>query len=100
MIEITAEALSDLEKIYQQFSIQLLSPEIAKNLFNRISDKILSLDTMPERFVLIDSNKLRKLNLRMMVVNNFSVIYVIEGMKVIVTNILYSSSNIIEKLKK
>lgn len=55
---------------------------------------------MPERFVLIDSNKLRKLNLRMMVVNNFSVIYVIEGMKVIVTNILYSSSNIIEKLKK
>ena len=49
-VEITKEALQDMEDIYNYIAIDLLAPDNAMGQYNRIADEILTLDTFPERF--------------------------------------------------
>ena len=52
---ITKEALQDMEDIYNYIAIDLLAPDNAMGQYNRIADEILTLDTFPERFRIMDS---------------------------------------------
>ena len=54
-VEITREALTDMEQLYNHIAYVLLSPENAMGQYNRIADAILKLDEMPERFRVMDS---------------------------------------------
>ena len=54
-VEITKEALQDMEDIYNYIAIDLLAPANAMGQYNRIADEILTLDTFPERFRIMDS---------------------------------------------
>jgi len=54
-VEITKEALADMEQIYNYIACKLLSPENATGQYNRIADEILKLDIFPERFRIMDS---------------------------------------------
>lgn len=54
-VEITKEALQDMEDIYNYIAIDLLAPDNAMGQYNRIADEILTLDTFPERFRIMDS---------------------------------------------
>ena len=47
-VEITKEALQDMEDIYNYIAIDLLAPDNAMGQYNRIADEILALDTFPE----------------------------------------------------
>ena len=47
-VEITKEALQDMEDIYNYIAIDLLAPDTAMGQSNRIADEILTLDTFPE----------------------------------------------------
>ena len=47
-VEITKEALQDMEDIYNYIAIDLLAPDNAMGLHNRIADEILTLDTDPD----------------------------------------------------
>lgn len=98
IVEITDEALADMEHIYNYIAFDLLSPRNAMGQYDNISDEILKLDIFPERFQVIDyeSGQLKKL--RRMPVDNYSVFYVIQGDRVIVTNVLYSASDIASRL--
>ena len=98
-VEITDEALADMEQLYNHIAYVLLSPENAMGQYNRIADAILKLDLMPERFRIMDSEPEHLRKLRRMLVDNYSVFYVIETDKVIVTNVLYSASDIEKRLK-
>lgn len=98
-VEITDEALTDMEQLYNYIAFSLLSPENAIGQYNRIADAILTLDMMPERFYIMDSEPERTKEIRRMVVDNYSVFYVIQGEKVIVTDVLYSASDIEKRLK-
>ena len=93
-VEITREALQDMEYIYNYIAIDLLSPENAMGQYNRIADEILTLDTFPERFRLMESEPEKRMRLRRMLVDNYSVFYTIRGDKVIVTDVLYTASDI------
>lgn len=99
IVEITNEALSDMEQLYNYIAFTLLSPDTAKKQYDHIANAILSLDTFPERFCVIEFKKTGLKNLRQMLVDNYSVFYTINDNKVIVTDVLYSASDIINRLK-
>lgn len=63
-VEITDEAMTNMDEIYNHISNVLLSPVNAMRQYNRIADAILKLDIMPERFRIVEcepehSNELR-----------------------------------------
>ncbi len=99
MVEITDDALADMEKLYHYIAFTLLSPENAMGQYNRIADEILKLDMFPERFRIMDSEPEHSKGIRRMLVDNYSVFYVVREEKVIVTNVLYSASDIEKRLK-
>ncbi len=99
-VKITKEAMSDLEELYNYISYVLLAPENAIVQYNRITDKILKLENLPERYKLIESEVINVKGVRRMPVDNFSVFYIIKGDDVIIIKILYSASNIEIRLKK
>lgn len=98
-IQITNMALSDMEEIYNYIADQLQSPETAMEQYNRIADAIETLDVFPERIKLIDTKEERVLELRQMPVDNFSVFFHVREDRVIITNVLYSASDIANRLR-
>ncbi len=98
-VEITKEALQDMEDIYNYIATELLSPENAMGQYNRIANEILTLDSFPERFRIMESEAEKRMELRRMLVDNYSVFYTIRGDKVIVTDVLYTASDIEARLR-
>ena len=54
---------------------------------------------LPDRFRIMDSEPEHSKGIRQMLVDNYSVFYVIQGEKVAVTDVLYSASDIDKRLK-
>lgn len=98
-VEITKEALQDMEDIYNYIAVELLSPENAMGQYNRIANEILTLDAFPQRYRIMDSEPEKRIELRRMLVDNYSVFYTIRDNKVIVTDVLYTASDIEARLK-
>ncbi|MBO5185106.1 MAG: type II toxin-antitoxin system RelE/ParE family toxin [Clostridia bacterium] len=99
-VKITDEALSDMNQIYDYINETLLSPENAISQYNRIADGILKLSSFPKRFHTLDFDPCRTKGLRRMIVDNYSVFYCLKDDNVIVTAVLYSASDIEERLKR
>lgn len=99
-VQITDEASSDMEEIYRYISEKLKAPDNALGQYNRLADEILTLDMFPERYPTVDFNPERRACLRRMPVDNYSVFYVVRGDCVIVTDVLYSASDIEQRLKE
>ena len=98
-VEITDEALEDMDQLYNHIAYVLLAPENAIGQYNRIADEILKLDIFPERFRIMDSEPEHSKGVRRLLVDNYSVFYVIKEDKVIVTDVLYSASDIDSRLR-
>lgn len=98
-VEITNEALADMEQLYNHIAYVLQAPENAMDQYNRIADAILTLDTMAERIRIMESEPERSKEMRRLLVDNYSVFFVIQGDKVIATDVLYSASDIESRLK-
>lgn len=99
-VRITDEALKDMEDIYRYIAEKLLSPENAARQYDRIADGILELEAFPKRCRLVDFEPERTSGLRRLLVDHYSVFYVIRENQVIVTNVLYSASDIEQRLKE
>lgn len=99
-VQVTEEALSDMEDIYRYIAEKLQSPDNALGQYNRIADEILSLDAFPERYRLVDFEPERSKGMRRMLVDHYSVFYVVRNSRVVVTDVLYSSSDIEQRLKE
>ena len=67
--------------------------------YNRIADEILTLDTFPERFRIMDSEPEKRMELRRMLVDNYSVFYTIRDERVIITDVLYTAADIEVRLR-
>ena len=67
--------------------------------YKRIADQILTLDTLPERCKIMESDSEKRKELRRIIVDNYSVFYTIREDKVIVTNVLYTASDIEIRLR-
>ena len=99
IVEFSDEGLQDMEDIYNYIAIDLLASENAMGQYDRIADEILTLDTFPERFRIMDSEPEKRMELRRMLVDNYSVIYTICDERVIVTDVLYTASDIEARLR-
>lgn len=99
-VEITDEALADMEELYNYIAYVLLAPENAIRQYNRIADAILKLDVFPERFPLMDSEPEHSKGMRRMPIDHYSVFYIMKDNRVIVTDVLYSASDIERRLKR
>lgn len=98
-ILITDEALNDMESIYEYIAEELLAPDTAMGQYNRIADAIETLDQMPERIKLMESEPEKTRGLRKLVVDNYAVFFIIADDIVIVTNVLYGASDIENRLR-
>ena len=96
---ITDEALNDMESIYEYIAGELLTPDTAIGQYNRIADAIETLDQMPERIKLMESEPEKTRGLRKLIVDNYAVFFIIEDDAVIVTNVLYGASDIENRLR-
>ena len=98
-VKVTDAALADMEEIYNYIAFTLLSPANAIAQYDRIAEAILSLNILPERFKVMNFTGKELENLRRMPVDSFSVFYVITDDSIIVTNVLYSASDISQRLQ-
>ena len=99
-VNITDEALADMEALYDYIAKVKLSPENAMGQYNRIAEAILTLDEFPDRYGLFDSEPEHSMGIHRMVVDNYLVCYVIDLEVVTVTDVLYGASDIHNRLKR
>ena len=74
-VEITNEALADMEQLYNHIAYVLQAPENAMDQYNRIADAILTLDTMAERICIMESEPERSKEMRGLLVDNYFVFF-------------------------
>lgn len=100
IVNITDDALADMEDLYQYIAIKLQAPENAKQQYNRIADAILALDTFPKRYALFECEPEHSLGIRKMVVDNYLVCYVVDPDIVTVISVLYGASDVHKRLQE
>ena len=100
IVKITDEALEDMQAIFDHIAHVLQAPLTAKRQLHRLMDEILSLELFPERYSIVDAEPWQSRKLRHMPVDNYTVFYTIRGNSVIVTDILYSASDLIARLRQ
>ena len=99
-VDITDVALLDMESIYDYIANALHSPDNALGQYNRISKAILNLDSFPKRFPLVGFEPEHTWNMRKMVVDNYVVFFIVDESKVTVTDVLYSASDLENRLSQ
>ena len=97
-VKISHAALNDMEQIYSYIADRLLEPDTAMGQYNRIAEAIQSLNTLPERCALVESEPERTQGLRQMLVDNYSVFYIVGEDAVSVARVLYSASDLVRRL--
>lgn len=100
VIEITDEALADMDRIYNYIANILLVPENALEQYNRIAEAILTLESLPERYPIFDVEPEHSWKMRRMVVDHYLVCYMVDPGKVTVTDILFGASNVRVRLQE
>lgn len=99
-VNITDEALTDMEELYRYIAEKLQAPENAMGQYNRIADAILQREELPDRLGLLEAKPEHSLGIHRMIVDNFVVFYVVDLDTVTVTDVLYGASDIHNRLKK
>ena len=95
---ISERADNDMEAIFGYISDTLLSPEAAARQYDRIADAILSLEEMPDRIKIMDSEPEHSQFLRPLIIDKYTVFYRIESETVNIVRVLYSASDISKRL--
>jgi plasmid stabilization system protein ParE len=95
---VSDKADKDMEAIYTYIAETLLAPVAAAGQYDRIATAILSLEEMPERIKLMDSEPGHSKGLRALIVDNYTVFFVIKGKTVNIVRVLYSASDINKRL--
>ena len=109
-VKISHAALSDMEQIYGYIADRLLEPDTAMGQYNRIAEAIQSLNILPERCALVESEPERcalveseperTQGLRQMLVDNYLVFYIVGEDAVSVARVLYSASDLVRRLRR
>jgi plasmid stabilization system protein ParE len=97
---ISDKAHEDMEAIYDYIAEVLLEPSVALKQYDRIAEAILSLEEIPERIKLMDSEPEHSNGLRPLLVDNYTVFFVIKANTVHIARVLYSASDIRKRLSE
>ena len=100
-VKITDKALDDMEGIYNYIALDLQVPDTTMGQYNRIADAIERLAYTPKRCRLFDSQPEREMGMRQRLIDNYSIIFVVDDgtSTVTVLRVLYSASDINARLK-
>jgi len=100
-IKISAQAERDLRRIYEYIAFELQSPINAASQLNRLEEGIMGLEHMPEWFRAYQREPWNSRGLRIMPVDNFVVLYIVDKEKQVVSiiRIMYGGRNVEEQLK-
>lgn len=98
-VVVTDSAYLDMVQLHDYIRDELFSPKSAEGQYRRIAKAILKLDTFPERFSVVAFGKEYPGEMRRMLIDNYSVFYYIQEETVVVTNVIYSASDFIQRLK-
>ena len=101
-VTLTPEAKRDLRGIYRYIAVDLQSEQNANGQLDRLEERILKLNEMPERFRVYDKEPWRSRNLRIMTVDHYLVFYIPDHHQQTVTviRIMYGGRNIDAQLGK
>ena len=99
-VRITDDALLDMETIYYYISYELLAPQNAQEQYNRIAKAVLSLEELPARNRIFDSEPEHSQGIRKMVVDNYLLCYVVDPDEVTVIAVFYGPSDVISRLRE
>ena len=97
-VEITDAAAKDMDEFYDYIRFMFKAPDTAAAQYDRIADEILSLEKMPLRFGIPQFEPCISAQLHRMLVDHYSVFYLVRENTVIVTDVLYSASNLEARL--
>lgn len=102
MVDITAQAESDLRGIYEYIAFELLEPETAAGQLERLEKGIGSLEFMPYRFREYESEPWKARGLRVMTVDNYVVLYIPdkEFAVVVILRVMYGGRDIDNQLNE
>ena len=98
-VEVTRAALADMEKIYNYIANDLQAPLAAKKQYQEIADAALRLKIFPERNRCLESKNQDLRKLRRANVGKYSIFYLVADDRIVVTNVLYSASDIASRLR-
>lgn len=100
-IVLTETAQADLSAIYRYIAVDLQSVQNANGQLSRIEKAVASLSQMPERYRVYDRENWRKINMRVMSVDNYLVFYVPthDDFTVTVMRILYGGRDVDRQLE-
>ena len=92
----SSEALRDLQDIYEYIAFVLSAPETAEKLVNKLRAMIRSLDEMPNRYPIYDSEPWRSKGIRKFNVGHYLVFYVPqeEQHSVMIVRIIYGGRDL------
>ena len=99
-VEVSGQADSDLREIFEYIAFELQSPENASGQIDRLEDQILSLHTMPERYRKYEKEPWKSRGLRILPVDNYVVLYILDSDKKVVTilRVMYAGRDIDNQL--
>ena len=99
-VRVTRLALGQMKKIVHYISNDLMAPDAADNLLDKLKAEITKLSSFPKKQALIDEEPWRTEGVRKIVVNNFLIYYWVddENNRVQVTAVIYSRRDQIRQL--
>ena len=99
-VKITRQAMEQMREIVHYISGELLAPEAAGKLLDKMKEAIDSLSDFPKRYALIDEEPWRTEGVRKVIVKNFLIYYWVddENHKVQVTAVIYSRRDQLKQL--
>ena len=99
-VRVTRQALEQMKEIVHYISNDLIAPDAAGNLLDKMKAEITKLSSFPKKQALIDEEPWRTDGVRKLVVNNFLIYYWVddENNRVQVTAVIYSRRDQIRQL--
>ena len=95
-VNMSAEAVKDINGIYEYIAVALCEKEIAENMINLIEKNVFSLAEMPGRYKIYDNEPWKSRGVHIMAVKKYLVFYVIDenNKAVNVFRVIYGSRDI------
>lgn len=99
-VKITKQALGQMKEIVHYISHELLAPEAATNLLDKMEVAIDSLSEMPDRMSLVDEKPWNSKGIRKIIVKNFLIYFWIdeEHKRVQVTAVVFEKRDQVKQL--
>ena len=99
-VKVTRQAMEQMSEIVHYISKELLAPEAADKLLDKMKAAIVSLSVMPKRYALVEEEPWRHEGVRKIVVKNFLIYYWVdeENHKVQVTAVIYNKRDQLRQL--